>query len=468
MTLFNMKLANVAGGALMALLIAITLGQGAASAQVIAPTQSSCIILNSNVGYGANDYSYGGAVSSLQTFLVGQGYFNSAYLGTGHYGSITLRAVAQFQAAHGVPATGFVGPLTRALIQQLTCGINPVPPTQQPVSIYSESPTAGPVGTTVTLTGYGFSNSNTVLMNGSVAATNVPITSSIAIACTTNPNCHGGIQQTITFKVPSALAPYCAQGFACAQYMMEVMPGQYTVTVLNAYGTSNAVTFTVTSGGTVTQPLSINGISAPSSLTVGQTGTWSVQVAASAGINLHYSVVWGDENLYYNGYPASTASSVQSSATFTHAYAQAGTYTPVFTVTDDYGHSVSASNTTVVSTGTVPNGGVTLYSASPNPAAIGTLVTLTGYGLTSNNTILFGTNVAASNVAAYTNSSGLQTLTFTVPSSVGPNCPSSSLCPAYRVAVMPGQYALSVQNSNGTSNTITFTVSSTNSTVQPY
>jgi hypothetical protein len=40
--------------------------------------------------------------------------------------------------------------------------------------------------------------------------------------------------------------------------------------------------------------------------------------------------------------------SVQSSATFSHAYGRSGTYKPVFTVTDDFGHSVSASNTVVV------------------------------------------------------------------------------------------------------------------------
>lgn len=342
---------KVAIGALLALVL--TAGAGIASAQVIAPAPmqpSSCIIFYNNFGYGAYDYSSSGSVSSLQTFLNNQGYFNSIYFGTGRYGAITLRSVAQFQAAHGVPATGFVGPLTRALIQQITCG-NPAPTPipAQGVSLYNESPTAGVVGTTVTLTGFGFTNSNTVLMDGSVAASNVPISSSIAIACTTNPTCHGGINQSIVFTIPSSLSPNCPVGSMCPMYMRLVTPASYQITVLNSNGTSNAITFTVTSGGTNNQQLSISGLDAPASLALGTQGTWTVHVLSNGQGNLHYSVVWGDENIYTNsGIMAPQNTTAQSSATFTHAYQRSGNYTPVFTVSDDFGHSVSASNTVVV------------------------------------------------------------------------------------------------------------------------
>ena len=265
-----------------------------ASAQVIA-NPSSCVVFNNNFGYGSYDgYTSNGVVSSLQNFLVGQGYFGSAYLGTGHYGAITRHAVAQIQIAHGISGTGFVGPLTRALIQNISCGTNPVPtptPTSS-VSLYNESPSTGAVGTQVALTGFGFTSSNTILMDGSVAATNVPISSSIAIACTTNPSCHGGINQTLTFTIPSALAPYCASGMACAQYMRLVTPGQYNITVLNSNGTSNALSFTVTSGSTGGSQLSITGLNAPASLALGQSGTWTVSATSNAGTgNLQYSVV---------------------------------------------------------------------------------------------------------------------------------------------------------------------------------
>ncbi len=346
---FN-KLGTLATAALLAILVVAFLviaGSGLFAQKASAQT-SSCIVFSNNFGYGAYDYSSSGSVSSLQTFLAGQGYFNSAYFGTGHYGAITLRSVAQFQASHGVPSTGFVGPLTRALIQQLSCGTNPPPIPTGGVSLYNESPTVGVVGTTVTLTGFGFTNNNTILMDGNVAATNVPITSSIAIACTTNPTCHGGINQSIVFTIPSSLSPNCPAGSMCPMYMRQVTPGQYTVTVQNSNGTSNALTFTVT-GSSNNQQLSITGLDAPASLALGTTGTWTVHALSNGQGNLHYSVVWGDENMYTgSGIMAPQNTTTQSSATFTHAYSRSGNYTPVFTVSDDYGHTVSAQNTVVV------------------------------------------------------------------------------------------------------------------------
>jgi peptidoglycan hydrolase-like protein with peptidoglycan-binding domain len=347
---FNTKI----GGLLLAFLVALMVLAGLAEgsfvhAQVINQPDSQCLQLQSNFGYGANDYSSGNAVAALQTFLVTQGYFNNAYLGTGHYGSITSRAVAQFQAAHGIPATGFVGPLTRAAITQITCGTSTVPPSTNAANLYYLNPTSGAVDTTVSVTGFGFTNSNTVLMDGSVAASNVPIASSIAIACTTNPACHGGINQTITFTIPSALSPNCPAGSMCPMYMRLVTPATYTITVQNSNGSSNTLYFTVT-GGTSAQPLSVTGLDTPASLALGQVGTWTVHVnTSSLNQNLHYSVVWGDEaTVYTNGIAASPVSTVQSSATFTHVYSRAGNYTPTFTVTDDSGSSVSASNTVVV------------------------------------------------------------------------------------------------------------------------
>lgn len=318
-----------------------------ASAQVISPAptqQTSCIVLNSNMGYGRYDYSSGGAVSQLQTFLNGQGYFNSFYFGTGRYGAITLRSVAQFQAAHGVPATGFVGPLTRALIQQISCGTNPTP--VEGVSLYGAYPNAGAVGTTVTLSGLGLTSDNTILMDGMVAAKNVSIM--YTFACIPGITCDNN-RQVLSFTVPNYLSPNCAANMACAQYVRLVTPGQYKVTVVNANGTSNAITFTVIDTTNTNQQLSITGLDAPASLPLGTPGTWTVHALSNGQGTLHYSVVWGDEAGYTSsGIMAPQNTSTQSSATFTHAYARSGNYTPMFTVTDDFGHSVTTSNTVVV------------------------------------------------------------------------------------------------------------------------
>jgi peptidoglycan hydrolase-like protein with peptidoglycan-binding domain len=346
---FNNKIGATLLAFLFGLMVLAGLTEGAfAHAQTISPV-NSCLSLQGNLRYGSSDYYTGGAVTSLQTFLNGQGYFSSAYIGSGRFGSITLHAVAQFQSAHGISATGFVGPITRAAIAQITCGTSTVPPSSTAANLYAISPTSGAVGTTVSITGFGFTNSNTVLMDGTVAAQNVPITSSIAIACTTNPTCHGGINQTITFTIPGSLSPNCPTGSMCPMYMRLVTPATYAITVQNANGTSNTLYFTVTGGTTNNQQLSISGLTAPASLSLGQQGTWTVNAMSNGAGNLHYSVVWGDEATYSSGIMApQTSTAVQSSATFTHSYSRSGNYTPVFTVTDDFGHTVSTSNTVLV------------------------------------------------------------------------------------------------------------------------
>src|SRR5581483_4688948 len=107
-----------------------------ASAQtstIIAQPAPSCLNLSVSLRVGSTDASTGGAVSALQNYLVAQGYFNSAYLGSGRFGALTMRAVMQYQSAHGLPSTGYVGALTRAAISS-NCGIVPTPtPAPTPV-----------------------------------------------------------------------------------------------------------------------------------------------------------------------------------------------------------------------------------------------------------------------------------------------------------------------------------------------
>jgi hypothetical protein len=106
----------------------------------------------------------------------------------------------------------------------------------------------------------------------------------------------------------------------------------------NDYGCSNGQVYNSITGqycnrNITTNPI-ISGVSGPQSLSLNQTGTWTVNATNPNGGNLTYSVDWGD--VYY----AATTASYQSpqylqsqSATFTHTYSRAGTYTPTFTVT---------------------------------------------------------------------------------------------------------------------------------------
>ncbi len=289
---------------------------------------SSCTVLSSNLFIGSFDFSSNGGVTSLQNFLVNDGYLN--HTPTGFFGALTYAAVVRFQSAYGIPATGFVGPLTRGEIQALTCVNNPNPvPTPVPgvVSISSIQPGVGPAGTNVTLTGFGFTNSNTVYFSG-FAIQNIGMISA----------------NSIVFTVPSAVGANCTAGMMCPDFLRLITPGTYPVYVANANGTSNTVNFTVTDSNSNGSSLSITGVSGPNSIPISTPGTWTVNASAPYGTNLNYTVNWGDQNnMAASNIVAPQYGSLQSSATFTHAYSQAGTYNATFTVSDSLGHSTSTS-----------------------------------------------------------------------------------------------------------------------------
>lgn len=315
-------------------------------ARAAAMAQPACVTLDKNLYRGVSSSTFGHYVSSLQHFLHENGYLDASYTSAaGSFGPMTFGAVVRFQKAEGLPATGYVGTLTRARIMQRWCGGTP----SSTVSVYGISPSSVHTGDTVNVTGFGFTSSNTVLIDGMVAAKNVPVSSSIAVACTDDPSCKGGIRQTLSFALPDSLSPNCPAGSMCPLYLRLLQPGTYALTVQNTNGTSNSAKITVgdaPSGGT----LSIAGLDTPTSLPIGVSGSWMVRVNASSHTGtLHYSVRWGDEPMYLSlGIRAPDTTSVQTDSTFTHTYRYTGTYTPAFTVADDYGHSATASASVTV------------------------------------------------------------------------------------------------------------------------
>lgn len=322
----------------LALLISPFSFSVAKAESIVAPT--TCYSFNKGFGRGASDARYQNAITQLQRFLSSVGYFDSNLVGSGYFGPRTHEAVVRFQKAYGISPTGFVGPLTRGEIQR-HCGT----PTNNPVTIHTVSPTQGAIATRVTITGSGFTDRNSIMMDGSVVARDVPITSTTGFTCLNSLTCKSAIRQTLVFTVPSALAPYCPVGYACAQYMRDVTPGVYTITVTNTSGTSNGMKFVVP-GTTTTSPLSISALDAPTSLPIGVSGTWTVHTSTNTAVgNLHYSVVWGDEVGYQSAsaFRAPDTQPLSTVATFSHSYRNTGTYVPVFTVSDDSGHSTSAS-----------------------------------------------------------------------------------------------------------------------------
>ena len=204
----------------------------------------ACTNLSANLGRGTQDTATHGDVASLQSFLSALGFFPSTNLGTGHFGPLTMASVVRFQLAHNIPGTGFVGPLTRAEITRVSCPTVP-PVTTTPPRVYTTFPSPTSFMATTSITGFGFTASNTILLDGMVALRNVPITSAIAISCTTSPSCHGGINQTLSVVLPDTLSPNCPKGSMCAMYVRLIGPGTYKLSIQNENGVSDELPITI-------------------------------------------------------------------------------------------------------------------------------------------------------------------------------------------------------------------------------
>lgn len=133
-------------------------------------------------------------------------------------------------------------------------------------------------------------------------------------------------------------------GSVMSGYASRVPDGSYLVQICetgsSSCDSSNAP-FTISGSSVPPVPGPapvIHGLDAPTTLAVGQTGTWTVRASDPQGGALSYSVVWGDEPAYYMAQSTASASGqfVQAT-TFTHAYATTGNYSPIFTVKNSAG-----------------------------------------------------------------------------------------------------------------------------------
>ena len=230
---------------------------------------------------------------------------------------------------------------------------------------------------------------------------------------------------SLSFTVPTLLNGYGTQNTGL---------GIYNISVTNGDGYSTGIVpFTVTSlsnnngnGSTV----SITNVSGPSSLAAGTVGTWTVTLYNPSNSNVTVTPSWGDANVYpYNGTIAPQTSYAQGTVTltFTHSYSESGTYNVSFTVNNGNG-SVTSPVMTVVVGGSNQNGyGTPMLSyLSPNSGYVGELVTIYGSNFAANDTILFGSG-AVNNLTSSGN-----TITFTVPSYVGPYCAPATPAPSMR------------------------------------
>lgn len=116
--------------------------------------------------------------------------------------------------------------------------------------------------------------------------------------------------------------------------------------------------FTITPSSQGNQSPVISGGTFPTTLSVGQTGTWTVNASDPQNGPLSYSVNWGDATSCPVGYVCSAAALPKAvlvqSSTFTHSYANAGVYTVVFTVQNSAGLTAQTTTTVAVGTATAP------------------------------------------------------------------------------------------------------------------
>jgi len=239
---------------------------GTSSAQ---STAVWCYAFNTNLSIGMT----GPEVTALQTALLDDG---ENALVTGYFGKITLAAVVAFQDKYASVilnpnglsnGTGYVGVSTRAELNSLyECQSSVPPPTSDvPPQILSLSPSSGPIGTEVTLTGNGLTDPNNdyfVEINFAQGSAQI------------GPLIPSNDGKTLQFNIPSTLEIRCSPGSAsgvgvpaevpaCTQ-SLAITPGDaLSVSVLittEANGTSGAAAFTVTGSTSTSSPPVISSI----------------------------------------------------------------------------------------------------------------------------------------------------------------------------------------------------------------
>ncbi|MDP3965772.1 MAG: peptidoglycan-binding protein [bacterium] len=323
--------------AAVALIAGTALVPALASAQAITgdvnPNASAtiCVNLQNDLSRGQSDSQTNGEVSILQIFLqsTSTAGSNTPYLTgdpTGFFGIQTETAVKQFQTDQQLLSSGYVGPLTRAKIKNLTCTGGAVP------ANFSVTPASGAAPLQVTATFPQEWRSFIV----QECANNLPRLGgrsfSIDWGDGTFPGQNGRIAPCATHTYTSA-GTYTVSAKIYDFSDVPAFNGQFTQTVWT--GSTTVTVTNVNSNAPV-----VNGIDGPASLNAGQTGTWTVNASVpnQPGAQVSYSVLWGDEVTPASG---QASAPLQTSATFTHVYQNNGIYSPTFTVTNAAG-SVSA------------------------------------------------------------------------------------------------------------------------------
>lgn len=323
------------------------------------PTQGACPVLTYNLYLGHSDSQTEGQVTALQKHLAQYSDVYPDALITGYFGPLTEQAVQRFQRKHnivssGSPETtgyGVVGPATRAKIREL-CGkepIPPIPPADPDASRRDSRRVADIKQLQLALELYWDANKSypvslyKLMPNYIVAVPEDPLGNMYPYLSFPN-GCEGStINACRGYHMGSSLEIATNNALRYdSDYDSTAFPGG-----INGSDQESCRPI----GGGITRycydvkegipesgnlPPTISGVSGPTALNVGQSGTWTVNARDPENGTLTYSAIWGDES--YTGGLTPIPSGGQM-ASFTHTYTRQGVFNPTFTVTDSGGLS---------------------------------------------------------------------------------------------------------------------------------
>lgn len=308
-------------------------------------------------------HSNTGAVLRLQQFLMNRPEANwpAGQAATGFYGDVTTNAVRNFQRNHGIVSGGtfettgygLVGPSTRAKLNSIACSGNSNSSSGSGSTIYvydkniELSPDRGRVGQTIIVKGRSNSitpSGNTVLMNGSMAASNL-----IGDA-----DLEQGFAM-LRFAIPQyTTGPVCSKSSngltICPDvtpYRTVVYPGVYSVQIMNSRGErTNAAKLEVVGSVTGNSYPRITDMTVTSPVVSGDPVVMLAKATDADGDTLSWSYDWGD----------GTSGSADACTTIsrclelgeTHTYELPGTYAVTLKVSDSRGGTDSVTKKVLV------------------------------------------------------------------------------------------------------------------------
>ncbi len=346
------------------------------TAKRVYPEGYGCVLpAKIKIGYKGDD------VKIVQQYLATDSSIYPEGLATGYYGNLTKKALEKFQEKHGLKKNGEFDEDTREELeieieshQSIRCIPRPVsPPTPIPnqgFKVYSPSygedwkagkmhkiawtqiwPTIAP-----TMTG---SANTSFAPIGPVRITLHKYISCLYPEKPTDPVCM--IAEAMPYVISESTENDGVFEWTIPADLAVQHRGKMIIMVASVGGgfSGRSGVFEIESqddDDSKNKPPVVSGVSGPTNLKVGETGTWTVKAYDPENGSLSYLVNWGDEAVMS---PTAGAMpkvvSVQNTATFTHVYNQTGTFYPVFYVSDDKGQQAKTSMSVVVSGGVVVN-----------------------------------------------------------------------------------------------------------------